>query len=633
MKNKIKYISVLIIITILVNISSNISFAKEDKTQENSRFSINISKDFEKWDQLPEENKDKIIMPKITTSVLSGKESSIFAGAKNLFAKASIPSKYSLTEDIDMQVKDQAQTGLCWAMTATSVLESNLALSSENKDTRRFSARHIDYATSRTFLDGINSKGYNREAGDGGETALALRYFTNGTGAVLEEDMPFENNSDKLKLESIQKDPKVRVTDYEEFPSINKEIDSNGNITYSDSNGEEFSKEEVSTIRNEIKNHIINYGAIGTGIYSSGEEYFNNPSDVLKSTSYYCNDSNLSDHEIAIVGWDDNYSVENFNPEHRPKNPGAYYCLVSWGENSFDKGFLYVSYDDVNIEKNLSGIIGAENITDDQTLYQNDFYGESMAIIAEEGPDIGLANVFTKDSTKDEYVEEVQVSATGDGTAEVYINPTDSSLDESKLQKVEVDSSELDGTFNTFRLKYPIKITGDKFAVVVKIKLNGQIQFGVECNIVDSGISTEPTIFDFVSANPGESFISIDGLKSWMDFRDFNLTGDSFKESNLCVKAITTTNVPDEYPYPDTNTNTNTNTNSNNSNTDNPSVNGGAGTTNNSNFSYNGKIDKPLSGLRLPNTGAEIFFACVLPIVFIISIISFINYRRFKDVK
>ena len=261
----------------------------------------------------------------------------------------------------------------------------------------------------------------------------------------------------------------------------------------------------------------------------------------MHSAAYFCDNNFYSiDHAITIVGWDDNYSVDNFNPENKPKNPGAYICLNSYGTESFADGYTYVSYDDVNIEKNLTGIMGAEDISEDQNIYQNDFYGATVYLnVNPQGP-IGIANVFTKEGNEDEYIEQVQIAASGNVTAEVYVNPSDSSLDSAKLQKVDVDSSTLDATYNTLKLKNPVKITGDKFAVMVKLTATEQFKIGIECNYADSKLTTSPTMFDNVSANAGESYISLNSLQSWEDFTDFKVDENTFEESNLCVKAITT---------------------------------------------------------------------------------------------
>lgn len=693
MKKLIKLIPILLIITIFLELNS-ISFATTDEKE--STVSLNLSEDFKNWDKLSEEEKDNVIMPMATSTNIDEKDknnaNSFLFGVQNFFAKASIPTKYSLTEDINVPVKHQGTTGECWAFSMTSVLESYLALSEQKAVIPRYSARHMDYATSETFLDGKNPIGYSREVGTGGNSTIALGYLTNGTGAVLEEDMPFEDNEDKIKLSEIQdKEAVIRVTDAKVFPNINKYVDLEGNVTYRDDSYKEYTDEEVTLIRNEIKQYIMKYGALAATTVGNNRNYYSNPEDPMHSAAYFCDNNFYSiDHAITIVGWDDNYSVDNFNPENKPKNPGAYICLNSYGTESFADGYTYVSYDDVNIEKNLTGIMGAEDISEDQNIYQNDFYGATVYLnVNPQGP-IGIANVFTKEGNEDEYIEQVQIAASGNVTAEVYVNPSDSSLDSAKLQKVDVDSSTLDATYNTLKLKNPVKITGDKFAVMVKLTATEQFKIGIECNYADSKLTTSPTMFDNVSANAGESYISLNSLQSWEDFTDFKVDENTFEESNLCVKAITTKEASSEPEEPNTNTNNNndnTNTNNNNqnantntgnnnqntnintgnnnqntntdnnnqntntdnnnqntnTNTNNPNTNSnsnsGTGTTNSNNNSnsnsayyYNGTVNQTLADELLPKTGTDMA-RWVLPVVIGIFIISYFNYRRYRDIK
>ena len=703
MKKIIKLIPILIIITIVFELS-NISFATTDEKK--STISINLSEDFKNWNKLSEEEKDNVIMPMATSTNINEEDknnaNSFLFGVQNLFAKASIPTKYSLTEDINVPVKHQGTTGECWAFSMTSVLESYLALSEQKAVIPRYSARHMDYATSETFLDGKNPIGYSREVGTGGNSTMALGYLTNGTGAVLEEDMPFEDNEDKINLSEIQdKEAVLRVTDAKVFPNINKYIDDEGNVTYRDDSYKEYTDEEVTLIRNDIKQYIMKYGALAATTVGNNKNYYSNPEDPMHSAAYFCDNNFYNiDHAITIVGWDDNYSVDNFNPENKPKNPGAYICLNSYGTESFADGYTYVSYDDVNIEKNLIGVMGTEDISDDQNIYQNDFYGATIYLTVNPQGAIGMANVFTKEGNEDEYIDQVQVATSGNVTAEVYVNPADSSLDSAKLQKVEVDSSTLDATYNTLKLKNPVKITGEKFAVVVKLTATEQFNIGIEYNYADSKLTPAPTMFDNVSANPGESYISLDSLQSWDDFTTLQLSWDdfttlqlddiTFKQSNLCVKAITTKEASSKPEQPNTNNNNdNTNTNNNNqnantntgnenqnsnvnnnnqntntdagnnnqntntntgnnnqntnTNTNNPNTNSnsnsGTGTTNSNNNSnnnsayyYNGTVNKTLADELLPKTGTDMA-RWVLPVVIGIFIISYFNYRRYRDIK
>ena len=49
----------------------------------------------------------------------------------------------------------------------------------------------------------------------------------------------------------------------------------------------------------------------------------------------------LADHAVAIIGWDDNYSISNwdeFDEDYRPKKPGAWIARNSWGEEAGDSG-------------------------------------------------------------------------------------------------------------------------------------------------------------------------------------------------------------------------------------------------------------------------------------------------------
>ena len=77
--------------------------------------------------------------------------------------------------------------------------------------------------------------------------------------------------------------------------------------------------------------NIKNYGGIESGIYGASmfSEYCNNDTGAI-----YCDDANKckANHDVVIIGWDDDYSTENFVEEHRPQNKGAWIIKNSWGE-------------------------------------------------------------------------------------------------------------------------------------------------------------------------------------------------------------------------------------------------------------------------------------------------------------
>lgn len=167
MKKIIKLIPIVIIFTILFEVG-NISLATA--TTKKSTISMNLSEEFKNWNKLSNEEKNNVIMPIATTTNINKEErdnsNSFLFGIQNFFAKATTPTKYSLTQDINVPVKHQGSTGECWAFSMTSVLESYLAISKQKAVIPRYSARHMDYATAETFLDGTNPIGYSRELGE-----------------------------------------------------------------------------------------------------------------------------------------------------------------------------------------------------------------------------------------------------------------------------------------------------------------------------------------------------------------------------------------------------------------------------------------------------------------------------------
>ena len=89
---------------------------------------------------------------------------------------------------------------------------------------------------------------------------------------------------------------------------------------------------------NTLKKAIKNYGAVATSIYWGGS---------YESTSnYYCGVSKDCNHAITVVGWDDNYSTNNFKTA--PVGNGAWLIKNSWGTSNGDKGYYHVSYYDRN---------------------------------------------------------------------------------------------------------------------------------------------------------------------------------------------------------------------------------------------------------------------------------------------
>ena len=152
---------------------------------------------------------------------------------KSKMLSTSINSRYSLKDVItsNLAIRNQEDTGSCWTFAALSSLETNLALANYKSSTNTSkvydsSERHMEYATSRVFLNNeINPIGYNRQVGSGGSWDLASSYLTNGSGAINESEMQFENNEDTINISQIQnKTITSQVYDTVEFPDYNSSL-------------------------------------------------------------------------------------------------------------------------------------------------------------------------------------------------------------------------------------------------------------------------------------------------------------------------------------------------------------------------------------------------------------------------
>lgn len=262
-------------------------------------------------------------------------------------------SSYDLRDDIYIEVENQKSYGNCYAYASFSSIETNLALlKNEIVDLSEIHAA-------------IMSNGY------GGYIFTASNsYYANKIGPVYEEDFSMEdiygntsnsnyniinnylagNSISDAQLSQIQsfvsqKDPVKYVTQTVSFPSITKSMKNSSS-----------KKTTVEMIRKMIKEHIVNYGSIGTVIASGDYENYNG-NYVMNNNS-----STVYDHAVSIVGWDDNFPKENFPERIRPSKNGAYLVLNSWGDAWGNDGYFWISYEDQFVETNLVGVISVEDV-------------------------------------------------------------------------------------------------------------------------------------------------------------------------------------------------------------------------------------------------------------------------------
>lgn len=281
----------------------------------------------------------------------------------------------------------------------------------------------------------------------------------------------------------------------------------------------------------------MNYGAVLAHTSTQNTQFFSNQKAIEQSKAYNCNDSTIkADHQIAIVGWDDNYAISNFKEtldstqDHRPTSPGAWIVQNSYGTDLFNNGYIYISYEDCLIETSMTGIISLEQVAYDD-IYQYDILGMVTAIQSGTKA-IATANVFKKDS-KAISLNRIGLYTLAGQTYEIYVNSIDGNLG-GNLVKVKTIRA-TDSSYITVDLDNPIKLSGKEFAIAVLYKSTNIAYAPVECK------TTYTNLYDTATSNAGESFISTDGI-NWTDCSALKITGLS--NINACIKAFTT-NISD----------------------------------------------------------------------------------------
>ena len=473
-----------------------------------------------------------------------------------LSKKLALNSKFDLREYISIKVKDQQSTNFCWTFSINSILETNLLLT--QNESIDFSERFLQYAASRYFKNNqINEDGV-KEVTAGGSQYMGLKYYSAGIGPVLEEDMPFENNMDLIELSEIQNKETVKQIDsYVVFPFIYKEKE-NGVVKYkyevaNSKEKKEYTKEELAEVRNSIKEHIVQYGGISARTCISKGEYFNNQENMGTSTAYYCGVAGTKpDHAVTIIGWDDNYAVTNFNENNRPTSPGAYLVLNSHGENLYDNGCFYISYEDVNIEELCLGVTSVSDVNYEK-IHQYEKDGPLEGNIHSDGSnECKIGNIFKIDAN-DKYLTQVSFSIRENTEVQItaQIDGKEILIQSNKLYEK--------AGFYTVKLTNPIELHGDTLVVYLKVKKENVVI------PVESAKSSEN-----VTANKGESVYSI-GNSGWRDLAE-DVKG------NFCIKAFTSSsletqdNPADDNPDnpPDDNPDNPSDDNSDNPSDDNP---------------------------------------------------------------
>ena len=296
-------------------------------------------------------------------------------------------------------VKNQNPYGTCWTFAALAAGESSMISAGYVNDID-LSEYHLAYFFyncqtdplgnvdgDRTYL---NSSYGNNYLSVGGNNYLTMFALSSWRGAASESVAPYGNASPSSTLDA--------------------------SLAYKDV--AHLQNARVVSIKNaaDVKKLIMDYGTVASG-FNMNTFYYN-----YETKGYYNYNDKSSNHAIAIVGWDDNYAVDNFTGTKKPSKPGAWLVKNSWGEGNIP--YLWVSYEDLSISNQDAIAFVMEPADNYDNNYQYDgTFSPYYGTINNGGK---IANVYVAKASDKEEIKATAISLKSDNvrySIQIYKNP------------------------------------------------------------------------------------------------------------------------------------------------------------------------------------------------------------------
>ncbi len=353
-------------------------------------------------------------------------------------------------------------SSLCWAFATTAAIESNILINGGSAVD--LSERHIGFSANGLLSDGTTNpygsiyhttNAYGED--DGGNNYLSNLYLANQRGPVLESKLPLTTISSTYNnTVGLKQDYRVKNT-----------------IMYGGD-----SCQSGNTINN-IKQLIVAYGAVSTSMYAGSDDLTEDQLGSLYKVedggvvNWYYNGDTFGNskpyggnHAIAIVGWDDNYSKDNFTTT--PPGDGAWiirntYDMFKTGSNASDVGYHYMSYYDYKVCHNVRAVNSVDQNVPDYS-YISAKKGFAEGYVAGPSNTVYYENVFDKASTNSEELHSVTLYGNPGDNFEVYYSETENFANATKIAQGVFTAS----GYKTVDVTNQIKINTNKFYIYTK---------------------------------------------------------------------------------------------------------------------------------------------------------------------
>lgn len=401
------------------------------------------------------------------------------ASLKNTSKGSFLPERYSYVEEGRApKTHNQGDLGTCWAFATLSAIES--ALLPEQK--YEFSEDNLIY--NNLLADEIKN---------GGDYIMSMAYLMSWKGPVLEKDDPY-NDGKHADIDAVK-----HIQEAEILPSKDY---------------------------NQIKEKIFKYGGVESSLYMSMDGPDSSSKYYNRNQYAYCyKGENSPNHDVVIIGWDNNYPKESFN-DSRIKNNGAFICQNSWGEDFGDKGIFFVSYEDDRIGENNVCYTKIEDTDNYDRLYQSDLCGWTGTMGFADSHTAYFSNIFrAKDNEK---LSAVGFYAT-EQNLEYQVFVCERYNDMKSLN--ERNHIAAQGTINN-KGYYTVKL--DKLYQLVRGS-----KFSITVKITDRKSKNYKLIPVELKTSDMNSNIDLDDEEGYFSSEGTNWQSAEKQECNICLKAYT----------------------------------------------------------------------------------------------